>query len=203
MDTDDICLRREHAHGCDSARECSASLADRACSQRRPQSDGEITEGNRTPAGRARRHHALAIEAVVAYMLQNLDKPVQMTALGTLAGVSMSHFYYFFKLTTGRTPNNFLIHARMRRACQLLRGADLSVKEVAAVLGYNDQFYFSRLFKTVNGVSPREFRAATPDAEDPRKRVPPAAMKRGPLGPLAPFLPEPQPNPQCNSIAKR
>lgn len=105
----------------------------------------------------------------MAYMLQNLDKPIQMPALASLTEVSMSHFYQLFKLTTGYTPNDFLIRARIRRACELLRGTHLSVKEVAAALGYNDPLYFSRVFKSVNGVSPGEYRVMTAGLEYSQK----------------------------------
>jgi AraC-like DNA-binding protein len=98
------------------------------------------------------------IEKPLSYMLQNLDQPIQMPTLGRLAGVSMSHFYYLFKSATGYTPNRFFIRARMGRGCELLRGTDMRVKEVAGALGYVDPLYFSRLFKSVNGVTPSEYR---------------------------------------------
>jgi transcriptional regulator GlxA family with amidase domain len=117
----------------------------------------------------------------VAYMLQNLDKPIQMPALATLTEVSMSQFYHLFKLATDCTPNNFLIRARIRRACKLLRGTDLNVKEVAAALGYSDQFYFSRMFKSIHGVSPREYRVKTAGLEYSQKRSGAEAFERKPL----------------------
>ena len=51
----------------------------------------------------------------------------------------------------------------MRRACELLRNENLSVKEVAALLGYSDPYYFSRLFKSVIGVAPRSYRKSIVD----------------------------------------
>jgi hypothetical protein len=46
----------------------------------------------------------------------------------------------------------------MQHACRLLDETGLSVKEVAAALGYDDPFYFSRIFKSVNRVAPSEYR---------------------------------------------
>jgi AraC-like DNA-binding protein len=46
----------------------------------------------------------------------------------------------------------------MHHACQLLDTTDLPVKEIAARLGYEDQLYFSRLFKVVNEVAPSDYR---------------------------------------------
>jgi len=121
-------------------------------------------------------------------MLQNLDKPVQMPTLGKLTGVSMSHFYHLFKLATGRTPNDFFISVRIRRACELILGTDLSVKQVAASLGYDDQFYFSRLFKSVNGLSPREYRVMAAKSECSPKRMALDAFERKTFEPLLPSL---------------
>jgi transcriptional regulator GlxA family with amidase domain len=94
----------------------------------------------------------------IAYMKQHLDKPLQVSTLTALVGVSPSHFFALFKHATGHTPIDFFIHLRMHRACELLQKTGLCVKEVAASLGYEDQFYFSRIFKAVNRVAPSEYR---------------------------------------------
>jgi AraC-like DNA-binding protein len=99
------------------------------------------------------------IERIIAYMTQQLDKPLPVARLAALANISPSHFFALFKRHTGCAPIDYFIRLRMRRACDLLGTTSLSVKEVAAVLGYDDQFYFSRVFKSVNGVAPSEYRA--------------------------------------------
>ncbi len=103
---------------------------------------------------------AARIEKAISYMSHNLNGTLRISSLGKLVGTSTSNFYHLFKLATGSTPNGFFIRARMRRAGRLLVETTLSVKEIAAELGYNDQFYFSRLFKSVNGVCPRGYREA-------------------------------------------
>ena len=45
----------------------------------------------------------------------------------------------------------------MTEACKLLKSSDVYIYEVAHKLGYQDQYYFSRLFKKVIGVSPKEY----------------------------------------------
>jgi len=127
----------------------------------------DVPPARSAPAGKER-EAAARMDKTISHMLGNLDAPLRMSALSKLAGTSASNFYHLFKLATGYTPNDFFIRARMGRACELLRETNLSVKQVAAVLGYNDQFYFSRLFKSVNGVPPREYRlraAGLPRAE--------------------------------------
>ena len=94
----------------------------------------------------------------LSYMLANLDKPIRVATLCTLAGASSSQFHYLFKQVTGFTPNDFLIHLRIGHGCFLLAETNLRVKEVAATLGYYDPFYFSRMFKSVSGISPSQYR---------------------------------------------
>jgi transcriptional regulator GlxA family with amidase domain len=94
----------------------------------------------------------------ITYMMQHLDQPLQVATLAANVNVSPSHFFVLFKRRTGRPPIDYFIRLRMQRACQLLRAGSLHVKEVAAALGYDDSFYFSRVFKSVNHVAPSEYR---------------------------------------------
>jgi transcriptional regulator GlxA family with amidase domain len=94
----------------------------------------------------------------IAYMVEHLDKPVQVSTLAAQADASPSHFFALFKQQTGTAPIVFFTRLRMNHARELLDCAYSSVKEIAAVLGYDDQFYFSRVFKSVHRVAPAEYR---------------------------------------------
>lgn len=94
----------------------------------------------------------------IAYMAQHLDQPLQVSTLAAQASVSPSHYFALFRQHTGSAPIAYFIRLRMRQACQLLETTSLTVKEVAGVLGYDDPFYFSRLFKSVTGTAPRAYR---------------------------------------------
>lgn len=63
-----------------------------------------------------------------------------------------------FKETYGTTVNNYLISKRITRAKQLLRFTDMTVDEIGAAVGMEDANYFSRMFRKVEGISPREYR---------------------------------------------
>jgi transcriptional regulator GlxA family with amidase domain len=102
---------------------------------------------------------ALKIEQSIAYMMEHLDKPLQVSALAQRANISPSHYFALFKRRTGSAPIGYFIRLRMRHARDLLDATPASVKEIAAALGYNDPFYFSRVFKSVNQVAPTEYRA--------------------------------------------
>lgn len=95
----------------------------------------------------------------IEYMKQHLSKPLSVPTLSSLANLSRSHFTALFKEHTGYAPIDYFIRLRMHLACQWLDTTALSIKEIAARLGYEDPFYFSRIFRQVNERSPTEYRA--------------------------------------------
>jgi AraC-like DNA-binding protein len=106
----------------------------------------------------ARLAGARKIEQSIAYMMQHLNQPIQVAKLAETAHTSPSHFFALFKRWAGFSPIDYFIRLRMRRASRLLANTSMSVKEIAAALGYDDPFYFSRLFKSVHGTAPSEYR---------------------------------------------
>ena len=100
------------------------------------------------------------VAAAIIYMTEHLDEPPRVTALARLAALSPAHFGALFKQQTGSSPREYLHLLRIHRACQLLRRTPLSIKEIAARLGYQDQFHFSRQFKAFQGLSPTEYRGS-------------------------------------------
>ena len=108
----------------------------------------------------------LRIERCVDYMTQHLDKPLQVATLAAQANISPSHFFALFKRQIGSAPMDYFTRLRMQRACRLLESTSLSVKEIASELGYDDPFYFSKVFKSVNRVPPSGYRAAQWEVAD-------------------------------------
>jgi transcriptional regulator GlxA family with amidase domain len=98
------------------------------------------------------------IELTVAYMAQHLDQPLQVASLARMAGTSPSHFFVLFKRWAGFSPIDYFIRLRMQKASRLLASTSMSVKEIAANLGYGDPLYFSRLFRSFCGVAPSGYR---------------------------------------------
>lgn len=73
-------------------------------------------------------------------------------------GMSASWFIRSFKEFTGHTPMQYILALRVVNAQNLLENTDYTVAEISRIVGYEDQMYFSRLFKKQNGVSPSLFR---------------------------------------------
>lgn len=72
-------------------------------------------------------------------------------------GVGQARLHESFKAYTGMTPYRYFIQLKVNRAKELLSGPEATVKEVAFRLGFEDQYYFSRLFKKKTGISPSDW----------------------------------------------
>lgn len=97
------------------------------------------------------------IERSIAYMTQHLNQPLRVAELAAQVSVSPSYFFALFKRRMGSAPIDYFTHLRMHYARRLLSESFASVKEVAAEVGYDDPFYFSRVFKAVHGVPPSRY----------------------------------------------
>jgi AraC-like DNA-binding protein len=98
------------------------------------------------------------VEHSVAYMTQHLHQPLRIAKLAHMADVSSSHFFVLFKRWAGFSPIDYFIRLRVQQAERLLAATTMSVKEIAATLGYSDPCYFSRVFKSVRGIGPKGYR---------------------------------------------
>lgn len=94
----------------------------------------------------------------LAYIKQHLEQPLSLGALAALANLSPSRFTELFRKQTGTSPHQYLQRLRIHQACQLLDSTNLNLKQIAAQLGYQDQFHFSRVFKTLKELSPKNYR---------------------------------------------
>lgn len=98
------------------------------------------------------------LDAVQNFMLEHIGQPLDLDTLAATAKLSKYHFATKYKALTGYSPIKHFLNMKMEYACHLLDSSKLSVKGVAAELGYEDQLYFSRLFRKTVGMSPRDYR---------------------------------------------
>lgn len=99
------------------------------------------------------------------YMMAHLNRPIRISTVSAIAGCSESRYYELFKNVTGDSPLNWFNRARMRWAGELLESTSGSIKQIASQVGYEDPFYFSRLFKSVHGIAPSEYRVRKEQAQ--------------------------------------
>jgi AraC-like DNA-binding protein len=81
-----------------------------------------------------------------------------VSSLAALSGMSRSAFIHHFNATYGRTPKDFLLSVRLRRASQLLQQSGKRVKAVSADVGFSSRSHFSRAFRAEYGVDPTAYR---------------------------------------------
>lgn len=101
-------------------------------------------------------HH---VEDVISYMQSRIHENMTLDELAAWTNLSKGHLTQLFKQHTGYPPIRFFINLKMQRACRYLDLTDMTVKQVAAKLGYGDPYYFSRLFTRTIGMSPSEYRS--------------------------------------------
>jgi transcriptional regulator GlxA family with amidase domain len=124
---------------------------------------------------------------IVSRLQARPDDPSSVPELARLVNLSESRFRSLFAAQTGIAPGQYIRKLRLRRARLLLERTFLSVKEVMALVGYNDPSHFARDFRREHGSAPTEIRAAgdpqpgSPSLDSPRhKRIgPPRARDPG------------------------
>jgi len=104
----------------------------------------------------------LLIGKALDFMRANLHRDISRDETARHAGISPSHFSRLLKERTGRTFTELLRQCRVDLACDLLRGHEPSLAEIADACGFCDQSYFTRVFQDVKGMTPKQFRAANP-----------------------------------------
>ncbi|QHW31301.1 AraC family transcriptional regulator [Paenibacillus rhizovicinus] len=82
---------------------------------------------------------------------------ISVGQLASHIGLDRKYFSVLFKEALGMPPQQYLLHYRMDKACDLLGSGAYTVGEVARSVGYQDALLFSKMFKKVKGVSPKQF----------------------------------------------
>ncbi len=95
---------------------------------------------------------------VVNFIEKNMPQKISNAKLAEIAGMSRNAFARLFKEQTGMSPQNFLAHKRIIRACMLLRYSKHSIEDVAEMSGFCDRYYFTRVFTSLRNISPVAFR---------------------------------------------
>jgi AraC-like DNA-binding protein len=94
----------------------------------------------------------------INFMLESLTKKLKLGEIAAETGLSASHYSRLFQNRTGHSPIDYFIQLKIQRACRLLDNSGWMIADVAREMGFDDQFYFSRVFRKVMGMSPGEYR---------------------------------------------
>lgn len=98
------------------------------------------------------------VKEAITYMEQNFQKEISIEDIANFCNLNRSYFGTIFKSSIGETPQEFLIRYRMSKAAQLLKYTKLSIGDISNAVGYMNQLHFSRAFKGIYDMSPRNWR---------------------------------------------
>lgn len=110
-----------------------------------------------TPVGSSKMSDFYIKEAI-NYIEQNFQNNITIEDVANVCGINRSYFGKIFHKSVGKSPQEFLINYRMVKATELLKLTSLSIADIGSAVGYENQLHFSRAFKSIYGVSPRNWR---------------------------------------------
>lgn len=98
------------------------------------------------------------IDNVVTEIREHYMEDISLTSLAGKYNVSMGRLSEMIKEHLKVNFSDYIATLRIQRAKELLRDDSLSIQEIAEIVGYNDYFYFTKVFKKVAGISPSKYR---------------------------------------------
>lgn len=97
--------------------------------------------------------------SLVLELIENdLSEDLPLKILAGAANLSEYHFLRMFKQSTGYTPHQYVLHQRIERAKELLKKTDMTITEIAYLLGFSTPAHFTHHFRRKTGITPSEAR---------------------------------------------
>ena len=101
---------------------------------------------------------ANACAKILEYMDNNYTDTITLDQLSQVSGMSKNGIIAMFKRLYGMTPVKYINNLRLYKACELLKSTDMPISQLAYQCGFADSNYFTRVFKELRGMTPREYR---------------------------------------------
>ena len=98
------------------------------------------------------------IHEALEYIEHNFQNNISVEDIASVCGLNRTYFGKIFKDSIGKTPQEFLLSFRMAKAAELLKLTSLSIGDIGNAVGYHNALHFSRAFKNIYGIPPREWR---------------------------------------------
>ena len=95
---------------------------------------------------------------VLNYIAINYGSNILLEDMAAIADLSTSHFSRLFKQTIGQSPYQFLMSYRIEQAKKMLDNPNVLMIDIAMDCGFSDQAHFSRVFKKIEGITPKKYR---------------------------------------------
>jgi AraC family transcriptional regulator len=120
----------------------------------RQYSSNRLPPEKRYVSGLTNRKLALVLDLIES----DLSEDLSLNILAKTAGLSEYHFLRMFKQSTGYTPHQYVIYQRIERAKELLKKTEMSITEIAYLLGFSSSAHFTHHFHRKTGMTPSELR---------------------------------------------
>ncbi len=98
------------------------------------------------------------IAASMHFMKENIGRKLTLQEMADYTGYTPNHFSTIFKSKTSVSPIKYFNSLKIKHACHLLTDTDMNINQICYQVGIDDCFYFSRLFKTEMGISPKQYK---------------------------------------------
>lgn len=110
-------------------------------------------------SGTLKRHKGeYIVTSAVSFIRENYDKDITLALIASDSCCNPSYLSHIFKEKTGVNISSYINEVRVEKAKQLLRATDSSVTDICFAVGFNDSNYFSRVFKQLTSLSPKDYR---------------------------------------------
>jgi len=98
------------------------------------------------------------VNAALEYMMEHYPEPLSLNSLAEQVGISPSYLSTLFTRTLGCNFTEYLTKIRIDRACEYFFDSQMRTYEIAYKVGFNNEKYFSNVFKRIKGKSPSEYK---------------------------------------------
>jgi AraC family transcriptional regulator len=98
------------------------------------------------------------LQQIYDYIAANLDRSLSLAELSHVLDLSLHHFATLFKRSTGLTPHQYVLKARIDRAITLLKTTELPIVAIAHRVGFQTQSHFTRIFRQQTRMTPKQLR---------------------------------------------
>ncbi|MBN2024157.1 MAG: helix-turn-helix domain-containing protein [Pirellulales bacterium] len=103
------------------------------------------------------------VRKTVLFMREHLGGRYSLRQFAQMAHMSAHHYCSLFKTRHGFSPIEYFNRLKIQHARELLTGSGMQIRQIARDLGFDDPYYFSRLFRRIVGVSPAQYRKSPAD----------------------------------------
>jgi AraC-like DNA-binding protein/ligand-binding sensor protein len=111
--------------------------------------------------------HSSALRKAERYIWENYTRKISLQEIADASGLSAPYFSTIFKHEMGENLSNYLNRLRVEKAATMLVETNMTLSEIAAACGFEDQSWFSKIFKSFAGMSPGKYREKGGNYLDP------------------------------------